>query len=645
MVQLKSEDVLRALLKDLTGLQVLATEKKGNGMVNIEESARLKELISLDILDTPREERFERHTRLIAQIFNMPSVLISLVDANRQWFKSAVGCRLDQTSREETLCTYTLSLGFLEIQDTHLDLYFCDHPAVKGGLSPRFYAAAAIYGPTGQPIGTLCVIDYVPRQLSPDERSWLKAFARLVQHEINRDAEQEQDRRKLLEATLRDPLTGLPGQALLKDTLESLIGITDPEERYLVVIHVFVKNFEDLVRRHGKTVRDSLVQVLVDRLTTVNQHLLTTARVAEDRFVLIIPIEFNQSSSEVAQDVLSRLDEPAEVESRRLRTEISLGTSLYPQDGISADELIDRARRAFNHQPFHPRIHLHSFAEDERAIRRLLVEERLELALTDNKLALNYQPIFSADGSAIVCFEALVRWRDEELGVVSPVEFVPIAEKSARLSYLLTYYVLRAACKEAQTWQTRAVEQPIRVAVNIPAREFYNAGFVDTVLQVLRVVDMDPKRLTLELTEESLIQNMDQTIETMAALAKHGIELALDDFGIGYSSLSNLRRLPVNCLKIDKSFIDDLPHQLEATKLVAGIIGIAHSMGLKVVAEGVEREEQRSLLEALNCHKIQGYLLGRPVAADKIPDILNQRSESRKPFFKNIPESSKKLRT
>lgn len=213
--------------------------------------------------------------------------------------------------------------------------------------------------------------------------------------------------------------------------------------------------------------------------------------------------------------------------------------------------------------------------------------------------------------------------------MIGPGEFVPIAERSDRLSHLLTLWVLRSACLEARSWSAQVKVSPPRVAVNIPAREFYNPKFVATIKEILRETGMDPARLSLELTEESLIQDIEQTIETMNELSKLGIKLALDDFGTGYSSLSHLRRLPVNTLKIDKSFIDDLPHQSEAVKLASGIIQIAQNMGCEVVAEGVEHEAQRALLESIGCDLIQGYLLGRPVRAEDVSRLLGRSEESR----------------
>jgi diguanylate cyclase (GGDEF)-like protein len=593
-------------------------------MKTAKERARLKELFSLNILDTPSEERFDRHTRLVSEIFNMPTAIISLIDEDRQWFKSATGMDLTETPLEQSVCLSALDEGFLEIPDLLEDEYFKDHAAVHASDPPlRFYAGAVLYGPKGHPIGTLCLNDYVPRKLSARERSWLKSFSRLVQDEINRDVELEHERRQIREATLRDTTTGLPGDVMFIETLDSLIRTTSAESRNLAVLQVRMDNLDTLFRLHGEETLETIVRMLAERLTAPNDRILAAARMGQERFSLVVPVDSLNTMLSVARRVLAKLSEPVQVDRHLLRAEISIGTSMYPLDGNTAEELIDRAWRAFSYRQVHERIYIYDHEEDLMVTRRHLIEQRLEQALSTDQLFLNYQPIFAADGSDVVSFEALARWHDEKLGKVSPGEFIPIAERSSRLSYLLTCSVLRMACARAREWRANVGGKPVRVAVNIPAREFYSPGFVEMILGILRETDTDPSRLILELTEESLMQDVDRTVSTMAALSKRGVKLALDDFGTGYSSLSLLRRLPVDTLKIDKSFIDGIPEQQGAVELVSGIIAIAQGMGLSLVAEGVETEGQRAVLEGINCDMIQGFLLGRPVAAEKVSDVMD----------------------
>lgn len=592
----------------------------------LNEDARVRELHSLNILDTHPEERFDRYTRLIADIFDVPVVAISLVDSDRQWFKSIVGCQLRQTSREESICTHTLNVGYLEIPDLLEDPFFKTHPAAQAELSIRFYAGSVIFGPTGKPIGVLCLIDRVPRVLNDLQRWQLKAFAQIIQHEINRDAALESERQLFRDSTMRDISTGLPGEALLNESLERLIDTAKADQHRLAIMHLHVENLGTVANLDRGYGQNTMIKALVDRLVSLYEGILSAGRIGHDRLVLVVPAGSDVSSRKQllkkAERILKPLVEPVEFEDRWVRPEINLGISRYPEDGEKAHPLIEMARRAFTYSSAHHRIHFFDATTDASAARRHMIHARLEMALLNNQITLNYQPIWRADGTRIVKFEALARWQDEKLGVVSPGEFIPIAEKDAWLSNLLTYYVLRMACKEARSWQTDDGQDPLRIAVNIPAREFYQCRFATNVFGILRKVGLEPDRLTLELTEESLVQDIEQTTRTMAKLSEKGIRLAIDDFGTGYSSLNHLSLLPVNILKIDKSFIDTLQDHHKVVAFISGFISIAHAMELTVVAEGVEHEAQRELLAEMGCDMIQGYLLGRPVPPERISELL-----------------------
>lgn len=591
-------------------------------MKPVDDDARIRELHSLNILDTPPEERFDRHTRLIADIFNVPTVALSLVDSDRHWFKSMVGSELRQITREEGICTHALNLGYLEIPDLLEDHCFKQHPAAQADPPVRFYAGSVIYGPTGKPIGALSLSDQSPRRLSAIERHRLEAFAKIIQHEINRDTALETERRFLRDSTKRDLATGLPGETLLNEALERLIKKAEAEHSQLAVMQLHLENLgtiANLDKGHGQ---NTMVQAMVDRLVGLHEGILAAGRIGPDHLVLVVSAGSKTQTLRAAQRVLSTLTEPVEFENRRIRPEINIGISMYPADGTKAHPLIEMARRAFSYSRARHNIHFYDASTDASATRRHMIQERLEIALTNNQITLNYQPIWLADGTRIVKLEALARWQDEKLGVVSPGEFVPIAEKNAWLSNLLTYYVLRMACREARSWQTSVDDEPVRIAVNIPAREFYQPRFAANVFRILREADLTPDRLTLELTEESLVQDIDQATRTMATLSERGITLALDDFGTGYSSLSHLSQLPVNILKIDKSFIDSLPGHNKIVEFVSGFIRIAHAMELTIIAEGVEHEAQRALLASIECDMVQGYLLGRPIAPEQIPRLF-----------------------
>ncbi|MEX0744434.1 MAG: sensor domain-containing phosphodiesterase [Phycisphaeraceae bacterium] len=585
------------------------------GKVN--EHARLAELRALDILDTPPEERFDRYTRLVSQIFDVPTALISLIDEDRQWFKSSVGMEASETSHELSLCVHALEHDYLEIPDALEDEFFRSHKAVVSAPYIRFYAGVVLHGPIGHPIGTLCISDAKPREIAPMERSWLKSFGKIVEEQIHLYAELVNVRHRVNHVTQRNVRTGLPNEVLFGDTLNNLIRLAETEAHHLAVLHLRVNNLDEISRIHGRGNRDAVLHCLADRLTAPDIKILAAGHMGHDRFAAVVSMFSLRDLFSVITPIVNKLNMAIDLEGHRLRPDIDIGISVSPDDGTSPDDLLERARAALKGPITQEGMHVFTHQTEASAVRRHWIEQRLEPALRDGKLVQHYQPIVPAEGSGVIGFEALARWEDEELGNVSPGEFVPIAERNPRLSRLLTDWSLRVVCEKATDWPLKAGDPPLRMAINIPANQFYQPNFVDHILQTLKEYDLAPERLTLELTEESLLTDIDQAVQTMRRLRDHDIALALDDFGTGYSSLNYLKRLPIDALKIDKSFIDELPHDQKAVDLVNGIIRIAHGLGLKVVGEGIESEAQHSLLQELGCDALQGYLFSRPVEADK----------------------------
>lgn len=588
----------------------------------VDEKIRLAELHALDILDTPPEERFDRYTRLVSQIFDVPTAFISLIDEDRQWFKSSVGMEASETSHELSFCVHALGKNYLEIPDALEDEFFRNHRAVVSAPYIRFYAGVVLHGPGGHPVGTLGISDTRPREIDPVERSWLINFGKIVEEQIHLYAELASVRRHVDHVTQRNVRTGLPNEVLFGDTLDNLIRLAETESHHLAVLHLRLNNLDEISRVHGRGNRDAVLQCLADRLTAPDIKILAAGHLGHDRFAAVVSMFSVRDLFSVITPIVNKLNMAIDLEGHTLRPDIDVGISVSPADGTSPDDLLERARAALKGPSTLEGMHVFTHETEASAVRRHWIEQRLEPALRDGKLAQHYQPIMLADGSDVLGFEALARWQDEELGKVSPGEFVPIAERNPRLSRLLTDWSLRVVCQNATAWPLEPGDPPLRMAINIPANRFYQPNFVDHILQTLKEHDLAPERLTLELTEESLLTDIDQAVQTMRRLRNHGIALALDDFGTGYSSLNYLKRLPIDALKIDKSFIDELPHDRKAVDLVTGIIRISHGLGLKVVGEGVESEAQHRLLRELGCDALQGYLFSRPVEADKAQAFL-----------------------
>lgn len=529
----------------------------------------------------------------------------------------------------ESCCTGLLTVplgdrfGLLRSSSLVEDEFFRDHKSVVSAPYVRFYAGVVLHGPNGHPIGTLCISDTKSRKLGRVERAWLKNFGQIVEEQIHLYAELASVRRHVNQVTQRNTRTGLPDEVLLGDTLENLIRLAEAESHYLAVLYLRMNNLDEISRVHGRDNRDVVLRCLAERLTAPDINILAAGHMGHDRFAAVVSMSSVRDLFGVITPIVNKVSKAIDLEGRTVRPDIDVGISVSPDDGTSPDDLLERARSALKGPRSLDSMHVFTHETEASAVRRHWIEQRLEPALQDGKLAQHYQPIVLAGGSDVIGFEALARWGDEELGNVSPREFVPIAEQSPRLSWLLTDWSLQAVCQSAMSWPLTPDAPPLRMSINIPANQFYHPNFVTHILQTLNEYDLAPERLTLELTEESLLTDIDQAVQTMRCLRNHGVALALDDFGTGYSSLSYLKRLPIDILKIDKSFIDELAHDQKALDLVTGIIRISHGLGLKVVGEGIESEAQHRLLQELGCDAIQGYLFSRPVEAGKARAVLD----------------------
>lgn len=585
-----------------------------------DEKERLAELYSLDILDTPADRNFDYYTHLIAEIFKVPMVAVSLVDDDRQWFKSSVGRDAVETPLDESFCVHAIGHDMLEVPDTLEDDFFRHHPAVVGRPFLRFYLGTVLRGPTGQPLGTLCIMDTHSRYLTHVQHAWLATFGSLVEDLINRTLTDA--RLQGTQNSYRNTYTDLPDESFFGNTLTHLLRLSEKKGIYLAVFRLRVNRLDEISRVHGDRTRDAFLRCLAERLTASDAKILATGHLSLGQFGAVIPLNSVQDCFDVITPIVNKVSRSVELEEVRIHPEIDVGLCLYPLDGSTPEDLLDRARAALNGPIARERIHVFGREAENASLRRHTIEQCLNTALKNNHLFKNYQPLVAADGSRIVGFEALARWQHEELGSVSPGEFVPRVEKNARLSRLMTDWSLRSVCGTVSHWPMKPSDEPWRISVNIPAWQFYEKGFVGRVLRTLEKHELAPERLTLELTEESLLLHRDRAIQTMHDLRSHKITIALDDFGTGYSSMSYLKSLPIDILKIDKSFIDNLTEDSRSANLVEGIIRIAHGLELEVVAEGVEHEAQRALLQELGCDVIQGYLFSRPLLPDDALALL-----------------------
>ncbi|MFI9651263.1 EAL domain-containing protein [Guyparkeria halopsychrophila] len=597
-------------------------EASQHNVPSFDEKERLAELHALGILDTPADKYFDRHTRLVAEIFKVPMVAVSLVDEDRLWIKSSVGMEVGETPLEASFCVHALEKNILEVPDTLEDDFFRDHPLVVASPFIRFYMGTVLRGPTGQPLGTLFMMDTESRYLSRLQRTWLVTFGHVVEDLIIHDHALNDARDDAKRTRHRNTLTNLPDQTLFASTLKHLIRMSEDKGNHLAVLYMRLNKLNEISRVHGRPARDAMLCRLAEHLIATDIKTLTVGHLSQACFGAVIALPSLGDVFDVVTPIANKLTRPIEVEGTTMWPDIDVGISLSPVDGVTPEDLLENASAALEGPRSHAGLYVFSHEVAERALRRDTIEQHLESALLNHEMTKYYQPLVAVDGSRIVGFEALARWQNAELGDVSPAEFVPIAGKNARLSKMLTEWSLKTVASELRQWPLRVGDTSLRVAINIPPDQFLEDGFVGRVLHTLEEHRLAPERLTLELTEESILTNVDKSIQIMRVFRSHGIHIALDDFGTGYSSLSHIKNLPLDSLKIDKSFIDDLTHDSRSAHLVDGIIRIAHGLGLQVVAEGVEHEVQRALLQESGCDVIQGYLFSRPLPSEDALALL-----------------------
>ncbi|MBL8472796.1 MAG: EAL domain-containing protein [Rhodocyclaceae bacterium] len=410
----------------------------------------------------------------------------------------------------------------------------------------------------------------------------------------------------------RDTLTRLPNRSLLLDRLNQALARAQRVAGMLAVMVLDLDRFKNINDSLGHQTGDALLRMVAQRITSCLREQDSVARQGGDEFILLLPgLDQQGDALRVAEKVLGGIAEPCVINGTAITIGGSLGVALYPDDGADAETLLKNADVAMYHAKESGRNHCQFFTQrmNDLARQRLTLEAELRRALEQGGLYLCLQPVMDTASGVAVGFEALARWQHATLGAVSPVQFIPIAEESGLILGLGTW-ALREACRAAHRLHTQGKAR--WMAVNVSARQFRHKDFVATVDGVLAETGLDPHLLVLEITESMLMEHTDEAIATLRALADRGIELAIDDFGTGYSSLSYLRRLPIHKIKIDRSFVRELPADGESGAIVRAIVGLATSLGMKTVAEGVETPAQFDYLRNNACTYVQGYLFSEP---------------------------------
>ncbi|HTN42405.1 MAG TPA: EAL domain-containing protein [Nitrospiria bacterium] len=435
-------------------------------------------------------------------------------------------------------------------------------------------------------------------------------------------AERKQAEERVVYLAYHDGLTDLPNRRLFEDRLGQELSRLRWRKRVMAVLFLDIDRFKQFNDHLGHHVGDALLVAFSERLKLCLRPGDTVARLGGDEFaILLTDLAREGDVSLIIQKILDSLIKPINVEGSDLSVTTSIGVSLSPKDGEDTSTLLKTADMAMyrakeeggnSFQYYDP-------VFQKQRSEWLSLESALRLALERQEFLLHYQPQVDLDSGRVVGVEALVRWRHPEKGLISPGKFIPLAEETG-LIIPIGEWVLRTACAQAVVWRSGGFKD-LRISVNLSPRQFRQKNLIETVGRVLKETGIEPRCVELELTE-SIMQNAETSVKALRRLKAMGLEISIDDFGMGYSSLSYLKRFPINTLKIDQAFIHHLTDDPDDPLIVTAIITLAHNLRLKAIAEGVETADQLKLLRLLRCDLIQGYYFSQPLPADEMSGLL-----------------------
>ena len=604
------------------------TDRKRMEQILVKSNSILKMVIE----GRPLSEILDRIVQLVWFRFPKVSVHLSLSSEEKLFAGASIGVSKELLSKIDGVSITPRSgclgaaayLGqMVSVPDVHSSHHWTN--LLKGLDKPEFSSTCSLpfFSGKGQVLGVLTIFCPPAVHLAPTELQFFETTGQLCSVAL----EQHYMVEKLLHQATHDPLTKLPNRALLADRLETAIKKCSRYGERVALLCVDLDRFKHINDSFGHHFGDLLLRLVADRLSKCARESDTLARMGGDEFMfLMIRMSETQDAACLASRILDVFSAPFLVENKELHVTASIGISVWPDDGKDAGTLQKSADMAM-YTSKNEGGNRYNFFEKEMSrlvIERMEVENELRKALERNQFELHYQPQYELNSGDLVGLEALIRWNHPEMGRIPPAKFIPIAEESG-IIISIGKWVLEEACRQNVEWQKQGFE-PVRVSVNISAVQFAQEDFVEQVVDTVRRYGLSPQWLELEVTESSLLGDMDLISQQLEELRQFGLSIAIDDFGTGYSSMSYLQKLPVDCLKIDRSFVfqlnsPDYPSE-RSIALIESFVKIGQSLGLKVVAEGVEDLGQKTVLNHAGCDIIQGFFLAEPMPPREVRELF-----------------------
>ena len=480
----------------------------------------------------------------------------------------------------------------------------------------------------GRSVGVLLIMSSERDTFTPEVVDLLERLAGNVSFALehfDRIEERERAEERIKYLATHDSLTDLPNRTMFNQLLEFAIKSAKRYERQCAILFIDLDRFKIINDSLGHAAGDAMLVEMARRLRQGVRAGDVVARLGGDEFVILLhEIAESQEIATVAHDLISSLSQPLELNGHECRVTASIGIARYPDDGSDEQTLMKNADIAMYHAKEEGKNDVRFFSKEIKAqsLDRLTMESSLRLALERNELYLDYQPKMDVATGQIGGVEALLRWNHPELGVVAPMRFIPLAEETG-LIIPIGRWVIRTACEQNVAWQCQGLPL-VSMAVNVSPRQFSDENLLRDVDEALAASGMDPKLLQIEITESMVMLNVERAVQLLDAIRSRGVRLAIDDFGTGYSSMSVMKRFPIDTIKIDRSFVRDLPQNSEDKAITQAIIGMGKALGLTIVAEGVETVEQDEFLREHACDEIQGFLFSKPVRPEEIVHLLRR---------------------